>query len=746
MVMHGVRWRLAPLLAAGLVLALASSLTACNGSSDSDAPPAAAAPEIPSIPPVPPAMEPPASQQPRAAAPAPAPLRRFAQESRDSATTDRAALLALYAATNGPTWRTSTNWGSAAPVSTWYGVTTNADNRVIGLVLIENNLTGSLPAALGDLAYLQVLDFAANQLHGPIPTELGRLAHLVGLGLTANQLSGEIPVALGNLANLRELLLRENQLSGPIPTALGRLANLERLYLGWNELSGPIPMELGSLTNLRELDLVINQLSGPIPTALGRLAHLEALDLGWNELSGPIPAELGSLTKLRELDLALNQLSGAVPATLGNLTTLEELLLSSNQLSGPIPAALGRLANLERLDLRGNELSGAIPAELGTLANLRVLGLSDNQLQGPIPATLGQLTRLVRLYLSDNQLSGGIPAALGNLVHLQELNLARNQLQGPIPATIRALSKLEAIQLRENPLRGCVPHSLSGWRPAKGLFSLGLPLCRLRDLELHGAPLVPVFAESGADYTARVPAGLAETVLTATLRDPGDTVIIRKGTRSVANGTALPLDPGPNVIRVEVRPPDGVPPQVVTVTVTRAAAEPSAPSSGALPLRAGGDFYGVPVGVSTTAADLAAGSNVTSVGAHTAERGWVVYEPSTGAEDFPIEAGDVLWIATPQAQTLFLTVPLGIDTPPAESGAFRLALREGGNLFTVPAGAVGTVADLFDGTPVTIVWWYNRATRAWDLSYRPGRGQGDFPIASGDILWVVTPIAQTVGG
>ena len=51
---------------------------------------------------------------------------------------------------------------------------------------------------------------------------------------------------------------------------------------------------------------------------------------------------------------------------------------------------------------------------------------------------------------------------------------------------------------------------------------------------------------------------------------------------------------------------------------------------------------------------------------------------------------------------------------------------------------------LGDGAAVINAWKYNRATRAWDLSYLPTLGSGDFAIASGDVLWVVAPVDQTV--
>ena len=176
------------------------------------------------------------------------------------------------------------------------------------LDLWDNDLTGPIPDALGNLANLQSLNLGFNGLTGPIPDALGSLANLQGLDLTFNGLSGPIPDELGRLANLQTLNLGGNDLSGPIPDALGRLANLEWLDLRWNNLTGPIPDELGSLSNLRSLRLGDNALSGPIPDALGRLANLEWLDLSyaWG-LSGTLPPGLRSAASLAELNIFLTQ-------------------------------------------------------------------------------------------------------------------------------------------------------------------------------------------------------------------------------------------------------------------------------------------------------------------------------------------------------------------------------------------------------------------------------------------------------
>ena len=301
-------------------------------------------------------------------------------------TADRAALVALYNATGGANWTNNTNWLSNEALSEWHRVTTNADGRVTALRLVENALSGEIPAELGNLTNLQVLSFSKNTLSGEIPEELGRLTNLQILSLSANELSGEIPAELGNLTNLQRLDLLQNGLSGEIPEELGDLANLEWLYLHSNELSGEIPAELENLVNLEFLYLNENMLSGEIPEELGNLTNLQLLYLHSNELSGEIPAELGNLPNLLDLYLNRNTLSGAIPAELGNLVNLEFLYLNENMLSGKIPAELGNLVNLEFLYLNQNELSGTIPLTLSALSQLSVLDIRETTLCAPVDA------------------------------------------------------------------------------------------------------------------------------------------------------------------------------------------------------------------------------------------------------------------------------------------------------------------------------------------------------------------------
>ena len=250
---------------------------------------------------------------------------------RQEASPDRAALAALYQATNGRYWKKRDNWLTDVPLGDWHGVEINGEGRVISLELLENGLVGHLPPELGDLAELERLELDANQLVGSIPRELGSLSNLRWLSVVENKLEGRIPSELGDLAELEGLELANNHLlTGPIPPELGRLSKLERLWIGGTGLTGAIPPELGKLSNLRALYLKGAHLTGTIPPELGQLTRLGRLYLSANQLTGGIPPELGSLSNLEDLRLEQNRLTGALPMSVLRITGLEVLQIQEN--------------------------------------------------------------------------------------------------------------------------------------------------------------------------------------------------------------------------------------------------------------------------------------------------------------------------------------------------------------------------------------------------------------------------------
>ena len=110
---------------------------------------------------------------------------------------ERAALVALYHATDGANWKDRGNWLSDLPIDQWSGVIVDRHGRVIHLELAGHGLRGQLPAELGQLSMLTALYMAENQLSGVIPPEIGGLANLEAISLQGNQLQGAIPPEIG---------------------------------------------------------------------------------------------------------------------------------------------------------------------------------------------------------------------------------------------------------------------------------------------------------------------------------------------------------------------------------------------------------------------------------------------------------------------------------------------------------------------------------------------------------------------
>jgi hypothetical protein len=89
------------------------------------------------------------------------------------APTERAALEALFKATNRSRWKDDTGWGSASSPCDWRTVACADDGQeshVTGLFMSDAGLEGVLPATLlTSLPRLKTLDVARNRLSGPVP-------------------------------------------------------------------------------------------------------------------------------------------------------------------------------------------------------------------------------------------------------------------------------------------------------------------------------------------------------------------------------------------------------------------------------------------------------------------------------------------------------------------------------------------------------------------------------------------------
>ncbi|THG16897.1 hypothetical protein TEA_025620 [Camellia sinensis var. sinensis] len=258
------------------------------------------------------------------------------------------------------------NWNKGDPcTSPWRGVLcfdsvmTDGYLHVQELDFMWNDLTGSIPKEIGNIASLELLLLSGNKLSGSIPNELGYLSKLIILQIDLNQISGPLPDSFSNLSSIEHLHLNNNSISGQIPRQLSNLSTLRHLLVDNNNLTGYLPSEFSNFPNLSILQLDNNNFNGAeIPVSYGNFLKLVKLSLRNCSLQGNVP-DLSRIPKLSYLDLSHNRLTGSIPSNQlsQNMTTID---LSNNQLNGSIPESFLSLPSLQKLDLENNSLSNIV--------------------------------------------------------------------------------------------------------------------------------------------------------------------------------------------------------------------------------------------------------------------------------------------------------------------------------------------------------------------------------------------------
>ncbi|GMY14145.1 polygalacturonase inhibiting protein [Fagus crenata] len=271
---------------------------------------------------------------------------------------DKKVLLQIKKAFNDPYILTS--WNPNTDCCDWYCVTCDpTSNRINSLTIFSGNLSGQIPPEVGDLPFLQTLEFhKLSNLTGPIQPAIVKLKSLNFLRLSWTNLSGSVPDFLSKLKNLTFLDLSFNDLTGSIPPSLSLLPNLDALHLDRNNLTGVIPYSFGTFSKVPDLYLSHNQLIGLIPTSFANM-DFSVIDLSRNKLVGDASVIFGSNKTTQIVDLSRN-------------------LLEFNLSKVVFPKSL------TSLDVNHNKIFGSIPVELTTL-NLQFLNVSYNRLCGQIP-------------------------------------------------------------------------------------------------------------------------------------------------------------------------------------------------------------------------------------------------------------------------------------------------------------------------------------------------------------------------
>ncbi|CAN6812346.1 unnamed protein product [Brassica oleracea] len=456
------------------------------------------------------------------------------------------------------------SWNNSFPLCKWTGVTCGGKhNRVAGLDLGGFKLGGVISPSIGNLSFLQSLNFTGNSFGETIPQELGNLFRLQHLFMSYNFLDGGILSSLFNCSRLLDLSLFSNHLGQGLPSELGSLTKLVNLDLGKNNLKGKLPVSLGNLTSLRELSFLENNLEGEIPDAIARLTQMVVFALYTNHFSGVFPPAIYNLSSLQYLSMFGNSFTGNLRSHFGNLLpSLRGLYIGNNSLTGTIPSTLANISTLQVLGMELNSLTGSIPPNFAKLQDLQVLSLNHNslgnfsagdleflvdltnstQLQvvdvafnrlgGELPASIANLSMNFNiLLLRNNFISGSIPHDIGNLIGLQAFWLSQNLLKGPIPASFGKISGMVGFGVHTNRMSGEIPYSLGNITRLEtlqlsnnnfeGIIPPSLGKCSyLLDLSMENNKFNGIIPKEILQISTLVSVNMSNNLLTGSL--PGD--------------------------------------------------------------------------------------------------------------------------------------------------------------------------------------------------------------------------------
>jgi hypothetical protein len=184
------------------------------------------------------------------------------------------------------------------------------------------------------------------------------------LDVSFNQLTGTLPTALGALESLQYLSVAGNDLSGVVPSSIANLGSLQQLYLFGNQFERPYPSQILAMESLLEIDAL---------SALYHAAGGADWDTSWLTYTYSTRCTTwGGVTcdndgYVTSLDLSNNNLVGTLPIELGQLTRLQSLNVSNNPLTGTLPDvfAAGVAINVENTSIEiGDPVAPILPRQI----------------------------------------------------------------------------------------------------------------------------------------------------------------------------------------------------------------------------------------------------------------------------------------------------------------------------------------------------------------------------------------------
>ncbi|PRP83700.1 putative leucine-rich repeat receptor-like protein kinase [Planoprotostelium fungivorum] len=343
--------------------------------------------------------------------------------------------------------------------------TSAVSNRLQGVNIDGNGITGQVPLLAGNFPALTSLVISGNLLNESTPSFTFSMPILSILDVSANNFFA-FPNVVNTMTSLQQLRLSRNlnhwtmdsvQLNLPRLTVLSMYAcgligsapdisllpSLQRAEMASNYKLQTIHPSYLTSQNLTYLDIQ-NNIIAAVNNTMN--SSLQTIYLNSNALTS-IP-DFTNLTSLTYLDLSRN-LIPSIPNYLSGFA-VQTLRLDYNVITGALPSF--SMPQLQVFTASNNILSGSLSPTLFT-SQISVLDLSYNNLSGVV--YLPQRSNLSSLILRFNHINGVIPSlSAWNL--LQTIDLSHNNLSFYNATAVP--SSVGTCDLRGNPM-GCFPPS-----------------------------------------------------------------------------------------------------------------------------------------------------------------------------------------------------------------------------------------------------------------------------------------------
>lgn len=249
-------------------------------------------------------------------------------------------------------------------------------SRLVSFYANTNKLWGTIPSSFANLANLQYLFLYQNRLEGNLAGRFNpaRQNRLIMVVLYDNQLTGQLPEELFQLPNLTVVDCSTNCMGGSLPSSVCSARRLETLAL--DGMCAAETCRIKLITGLPTYRLE-HTITGGVPRCLYELPRLTTLHISGNGMTGSLPANLSLSPTFVDLGLSHNFLKNDLPSEV-QMRRWHNLDLSFNRIGGTLDENFAPQPVTGTLKLANNRLSGAIPNTI--LDSLGTVDILDGNL------------------------------------------------------------------------------------------------------------------------------------------------------------------------------------------------------------------------------------------------------------------------------------------------------------------------------------------------------------------------------